>query len=208
MNILLEHIQTTIKALPINSIAEDRKRTLLPLIQYIQHKVHNNEAVLLHFICTHNSRRSHLAQVWAQTMAYAFNVKQVICYSGGTEVTAVYPKIMETLQQQGFIIEPLATSNNLVYAIKYAHNAHPIIAFSKKIADGFFNPTNAFAAIMTCNSAAEACPIVQGATERIAITYEDPKVYDNTKQQAEKYLERSVQIATEMLYVFSNIVTH
>jgi arsenate reductase len=41
--------------------------------------------------------------------------------------------------------------------------------------------------------------------KRIPITYEDPKAFDNTPQQAEKYQERSLQIATEMLYVFSQI---
>jgi arsenate reductase len=44
---------------------------------------------------------------------------------------------------------------------------------------------------------------IAGAEKRIPITYEDP--FDNTPQQAEKYQERSLQIATEMLYVFSQI---
>ena len=68
-----------------------------------------------------------------------------------------------------------------------------------------FNPKSKFAAILTCNSANKACPIVLGADKRIPITYEDPKVYDNTPQQAEKYQERSLQIATELFYVFSQI---
>ncbi len=58
---------------------------------------------------------------------------------------------------------------------------------------------------MTCNSANEACPFVFGAEQRIPITFEDPKEFDNTPQQAEKYAERSLQIATEMFYVFSQI---
>jgi arsenate reductase (thioredoxin) len=207
MHTLLKNIQNTIKSLDITSVSAERKQILLPLIQYIQDKVHNNQAVLLHFICTHNSRRSHLAQIWAQTMAQAFNIKQVICYSGGTEITDVYSKIIETLKLQGFTINQMANGNNPIYAIKYSNYAHPIIAFSKKIDDSY-NPDVDFAAIMTCNSAAETCPIIYGALKRIAITYEDPKAYDNTLQQTEKYLERSMQIATEMLYVFSNIVTH
>ena len=47
--------------------------------------------------------------------------------------------------------------------------------------------------------------LINGAEKRIPITYEDPKAYDNTPQQLEKYKERSLQIATEMKYVFSNI---
>ena len=58
---------------------------------------------------------------------------------------------------------------------------------------------------MTCDSANEACPFVPGAEIRIPITFKDPKAFDNTPQQAEKYKERSLQIATELFYVFSQI---
>jgi arsenate reductase len=57
---------------------------------------------------------------------------------------------------------------------------------------------------MTCSQADGGCPYCW-RWKRIPITYEDPKAFDNTPQQAEKYQERSLQIATEMLYVFSQI---
>jgi len=47
-----------------NSISFNRKTVLQPLIDYIQSKVKNNLSINLNFICTHNSRRSQLAQVW------------------------------------------------------------------------------------------------------------------------------------------------
>ena len=47
--------------------------------------------------------------------------------------------------------------------------------------------------------------LLLGAEKRIPITFEDPKAFDNTPQQAEKYNERSLQIATELFYVFSQI---
>ena len=62
-----------------------------------------------------------------------------------------------------------------------------------------------FAAIMTCSQADGGCPFIAGAEKRIPITFEDPKAFDNTPQQKEKYEERSFQIATEMFYVFSQI---
>ncbi|MDF2453450.1 MAG: protein-tyrosine-phosphatase, partial [Bacteroidota bacterium] len=40
---------------------------------------------------------------------------------------------------------------------------------------------------------------------RIATTYDDPKEFDNTSQQDEKYSERCKQIALETFYVFSKI---
>lgn len=58
---------------------------------------------------------------------------------------------------------------------------------------------------MTCSEADGGCPFIAGAERRIALTYEDPKAFDNTPQQAEKYWERSVQIATELYYVFAQI---
>jgi len=68
-----------------------------------------------------------------------------------------------------------------------------------------FNPKSEFCAIMTCSQADEGCPFVPGAEKRIPITYDDPKEFDNTPQQSEKYKERSIQIASEMFYVFSKI---
>ena len=110
----------------------------------------------------------------------------------------------ETLRNSGFQIKTISKNENPVYTIKYADNEHPIIGFSKKLDDDF-NPKSEFAAIMTCDSANEACPFVPGAEKRIPITFEDPKAFDNTPQQSEKYKERSLQIATELFYVFSQI---
>tara|TARA_R110001592_G_scaffold232725_6_gene490159 strand:- start:1797 stop:2408 length:612 start_codon:yes stop_codon:yes gene_type:complete len=197
-------IETFIKNLKPETISDERKEILKPLTEFIQTKVLNQEEIRLNFICTHNSRRSHLSQVWAQTMAFYFNIKNVFCYSGGTEATAMFPMAAETLKNAGFDIKPLSEGKNPVYRIKYADNEHPMIGFSKKLDDDF-NPKSKFAAIMTCDSANEACPFVFGAEKRIPVTFEDPKAFDNTPQQAEKYQERSIQIATEMFYVFSQI---
>ena len=197
-------IKGFIKNLNPEDIKAERKIVLKSLIDYIQSRVSDNLEIRLNFICTHNSRRSHLSQVWAQTLASYFNVKNVSCYSGGTESTALFPMVAETFKNSGFEIETLSEGDNPVYAIKFAENEHPVIGFSKEM-DHVFNPSADFAAIMTCNSANEACPFVPGADKRIPITYDDPKAFDNTPQQADKYNERSIQIATELLFVFSQI---
>ena len=203
-NTLFETVATTIQSLNTASISEERKIVLQPLIDFIKEKTTANEPVLLNFICTHNSRRSHLSQIWTQTLAAYFKIPNVESYSGGTEATAMYPMVVKTLQKQGFKIEQLSTETNPVYIIKFHSNSLPIIGFSKKF-DHSFNPESDFCAIMTCSSADEGCPFIPGATERVPITFEDPKAFDNTSQQEEKYLERSIQIATELYYVFSNI---
>lgn len=201
---LFLNLDSLIKELNPQSISRERKTVLQPLIEFIQSKVSENQEIRINFICTHNSRRSHLSQVWAQTMANYFNIKNVFCYSGGTEATALYPMVAETLRNSGFKINMISKNENPVYSIKYNDNEHPIIAFSKKLDDDF-NPKSEFAAIMTCSQADDGCPFITGAEKRIPITFEDPKAFDNTPQQAEKYNERSLQIATEMFYVFSQI---
>ncbi|NEN24890.1 protein-tyrosine-phosphatase [Cryomorpha ignava] len=201
---LYPEIENVINPLNIERITDERKATLKPLTEFIQSKVSNNQEIRINFICTHNSRRSHLAQVWAQTLAYYFNIKNVRCYSGGTESTSLFPMVATTLQNSGFEIKMLSEGNNPIYSIKYAENEHGIIGFSKRIDDDF-NPKSEFVAIMTCDTANEACPLVPGAEKRIPITFEDPKAFDDTAQQAEKYSERSLQIATELFYVFSQI---
>ena len=197
-------IREIIAQLSTERISDERKIILQPLIEFISSKISKNEEVRLNFICTHNSRRSHLSQIWAQTMAYYYQIENVFCYSGGTEATAMFPKISETLTNQGFEILKLSETENPVYAVKFAQNEHAVICFSKKYNDDF-NPKSAFAAILTCDSADENCPIVYGAETRISIKYEDPKKSDGTPEMNETYFNRSLEIATEMKFVFENL---
>ncbi len=199
---LTKKLHDFVTTISTETITEQRKQTLQPLIDYIQSKVVENQPIRLNFICTHNSRRSHLSQIWAKTMAYYFGVNNVTCYSGGTEATSLFPMIKKTLKETGFEIKKLSENKNPIYSIKYSDNELPIIGFSKKI-DDTFNPKSEFCAVMTCSHADKNCPIVMGAEKRIPITFEDPKQFDNSPQQAEKYHERSLQIATEMFYIFS-----
>lgn len=201
---MLENLSKTIQSITEIPVSNERKEILNPLVDYIQDKVNSNKEIRLNFICTHNSRRSHLSQVWAQAMAFHFKIQNVFCYSGGTEATAMFPKVGETLTHQGFQIQKLSEEQNPVYAVKFDENQHPIICFSKTYFDDF-NPKANFAAIMTCSNADEGCPMVFGAESRFPIKYDDPKAFDGTELMNEKYTERSVQIASEMYYVFSQI---
>ena len=201
MNIKIREI---IAQLSTERISEERKIILQPLIEFISSKISKNEEVRLNFICTHNSRRSHLSQIWAQTMANYYQIENVFCYSGGTEATAMFPKVAETLTNQGFEILKLSKTENPIYAVKFAENEPAVICFSKKYNDDF-NPKSAFVAILTCDSADENCPIVYGAEVRIPIKYEDPKKSDGTPEMDETYFNRSLEIATEMKFVFENL---
>ena len=202
-SMLYKELLQTIDTLDVTTITKERKVVLQSLIDFVQDKVNTNKEIRLNFICTHNSRRSHLSQIWAQVMAAKNNIK-ITSYSGGTEATALFIEAKKTLERAGFRVQQLSETSNPVYAIKYSENATPIIGFSKTYDDAF-NPVSEFAAILTCSSADQGCPFIAGAEKRIPITYIDPKAFDNTPQQEEKYTERSMQIATEMSYVFGNI---
>ena len=185
------------------TISGERKKVLHPLVDYIISKKSRVESIRLNFICTHNSRRSHLSQIWAQTMAYHFGIKDINCYSGGTESTAMFPKVVETLVHQGFNIQKLSETENPIYAVKFAQDEATIICFLKEYSNNF-NPKKNFGAIMTCNNADEGCPLVIGAEARFPIKYDDPKAFDGTELQTQKYAERSLEIASEMFWVFKS----
>ena len=197
-------LNKTIQSISETTVSQERQAILQSLVDYIQSNVDNGKSIRLNFICTHNSRRSHLSQIWAQTMAFHFGIQNIFCYSGGTEATAMFPKVGETLIHQGFEIQKLSETNNPLYAAKFDENEPAIICFSKKF-DDTFNPTSEFGAIMTCSSADEGCPFIAGAEVRLPIRYNDPKAFDGTDLMDAKYAERSLEIAAEMCYVFSKI---
>lgn len=201
---LFKLISNEIEQLDVTTINEHRKATLLALSDSIRNGLTANLPVALNFICTHNSRRSVLAQVWAQTMAAHFGMNRIFTYSGGTEATAVYPSVLATLKESGFKITPLSSENNPVYGIYYSSFHASMVAFSK-VWNHAFNPDNKFIAVMTCFSADQNCPFIAGAEQRIALTYEEPKQFDGTSEEPSKYRERSLEIALELKYVFQSI---
>lgn len=203
-NLVSLKLREAIEAVLRRPIGEDRKAILQPLIDYLQTKVDQGGVAHLNFICTHNSRRSQLAQVWAQTAAYYFGVPAT-CYSGGVEVTAFNERAVASLKRSGFRIASKGEGNP-EYQVYYSEDRPPIRAFSK-LYDDPENTAPVFAAVMTCSDADENCPFIPGTEVRIPLRYEDPKEFDGTPEEAKRYDERSRQIASELFYVFSKIKT-
>lgn len=187
-------------------ISSDRKTLLAGMAGYIQKKADAGEAVHLVFICTHNSRRSHMSQLWAQAAAHHYGIQGVYTYSGGTEATAFNPRAVKAMQEAGFGISVKAPGENPVYAAAYAPEIPVLEIFSKKY-DHEVNPTGGFAAIMTCSHADQNCPFIPGAEVRIAIPFDDPKDFDGTPKEEEAYRDRCRQIAREIFYTFSQVRT-
>jgi arsenate reductase len=153
------------------------------------------------FVCTHNSRRSHLAQAWAWVSALFFNQTTVQCFSGGTEVTALYPQAGAALKDAGFELSVSHEDRNPTYTLKAGGMIPPILLWSK-VFDDAANPTSDFAVITVCSDAEAACPAVPGTKIRIHLPYDDPKAFDGTKRKAAAYIERSRQIGRELLWAF------
>ena len=156
------------------------------------------------YVCTHNSRRSHFGQIWGAVAAAYYSIENVITYSGGTEATAFNINAINALKGIGFVVQAKDETTNPVYEVSFGDELKPSICFSKVYNDEF-NPSSNFAAIMTCGDAEENCPFIPGVELRIGTTYDDPKEFDGTELQDQKYKERSLQIALETLYVFSLI---
>jgi len=195
-------LSSTLAKIVLDKISKKRKEVLKILIHYVKEKLAVNQEPLLNFICTHNSRRSQLSQIWAQTAAYYYNIN-VRCFSGGLEVTAFNKAAVASLKRSGFKVEGIGKINSK-YNVYYAQESKPIIAFSKLYSDKV-NPSESFASIITCDHADENCPFIPYSEKRILLRYNDPKIYDNTVLEEKKYDERSFQIASEMLYVFKKV---
>ena len=197
------YIQTALARLP--DLESKRIQQLEPLSRYIFNKISQGEAADLNFICTHNSRRSHLGQIWLQMAAAYYDIALVVAYSGGTEETAFNPRAVAALQRAGFAVEA-GTGENPRYKISSSLGNLHLVSFSKKY-DHVENPKKEFCAVMTCSEADEACPVIFGANLRIKLLYEDPKSADGTDHERTAYDARCFQIATEMFYVMKQVLT-
>jgi arsenate reductase len=178
---------------------KERKEALDDLADYIVEKKHAGKPVYFTFICTHNSRRSHLSQIWAQTFAAYYGLTDIHCFSGGTEATAFNHRAVAALKRAGFQIDNPG-GNNPNYSVRFSKDAPPLICFSKTFADAP-NPQKDFCAVMTCSDADKNCPFVPGADFRVPVPYVDPKEADDTPAEIARYDERTRQIAAEMRYV-------
>jgi arsenate reductase len=179
-------------------IAPDRKDLLARLAAYVRKNKDQGQSVKLTFICTHNSRRSHISQIWAAAAAAWYGLDYITTFSGGTEATAFNPRAVSAMKRAGFQIEDPG-GENPHYSVHFSAAAAPVECFSKTFDDPF-NPDKGFAAIMTCSDADENCPFIPGVEMRLPLTYDDPKEADDTPQETSRYDERVRQIGREIFY--------
>lgn len=181
----------------LESIPSARREILDRLSELVGNR--GRDPARLLFVCTHNSRRSQFAQIWSAAAANHFGV-EVDSYSGGTEATELDRRAVSAIERAGFSVKRVTEDTNPKYRIVVG--SRTLTLFSKTVDDAA-NPKTDFCAVMTCSEADAACPSVPGASERMSLPYEDPKLYDGTEREREMYDQRCRQIGREMLYVFS-----
>jgi len=206
MNPLYSQIDTYCQKLEqeFDQIPQERKVHLKKLANYLQEKFKQGTSPQLIVICTHNSRRSHIGQLWLAKCADYYNLPTIATYSGGTEATAFNPRAVAALKKAGFGVGMRLHPSNPTYLIKWKEDMPPYEAFSKKYDDSP-NPSKDFAAILVCSSADKGCPVVAGTDFRFFLPYEDPKKFDDTPKEAEMYEERVRQIGREIMYLMQQI---
>lgn len=166
-------------------------------------KEHSEDGLAVNFICTHNSRRSHFSEVLFRTAAKYYSHESVETFSGGTEGTALYPEVAESFKRHGFTaVKDLAPENphwQIFHPLLESEDHTPFL-FSKAYHEAP-NPASGFVAVMVCDSANEACPLVVGAAARFPLTFVDPKRSDETPECSAVYDATLKEIAAEMGYL-------
>lgn len=188
----------------LESVPAERKVALDQIALTISKRLATGKDANLTFICTHNSRRSHMSQIWAQTAACYYGLDRVHAFSGGTEETACNCRTVSAMRRVGFSIVKTTQGGNPVYLVQYSEELPAVRVYSKLYnADG--NPKQDFVALMTCSQADKKCPVVEGAAARYAIHYADPRLCDDTPDETAAYNARCREIAREMFYIMATV---
>jgi protein-tyrosine-phosphatase len=200
---MYKKLESTIEDLKegFSEISSARKRSLEEVARFVNKEIHSSGGVKINFICTHNSRRSQMAQIWTQAAAEFYGLKGVETFSGGVETTEFDSRAVDAIKRAGFRMRK-SGDDNPEYHIRYGKGQDSLVCYSKTFNDPG-NPSDNFAAILTCSQAEEKCPIIPGAEYRQLISYDDPKKADGTDKEEEVYDERCIQIGTEIFYMMS-----
>lgn len=154
----------------------------------------------LAFLCTHNSRRSQMAQCAAQALAIYHNMPQMFCLSAGSQATDTHPEARAALGRAGFAIQQLDPWPNGSYWAGIS--PHSGVELYSKTVDQVTWPAWPIASIAVCSAAADACPIPPTATLRLALPFEDPRHADGTPAAPAAYDACLLQITTALVYAF------
>lgn len=194
MEVLNQQLLDLIQLLESESslIAHERQQELNALADLLKKR----NPKRLAFICTHNSRRSQLAEAWALVLSSHFSI-QVECHSAGTEATAFNSRMVDALKDLSFDFYELHAGENPVYRMRNIDHD-----FFSKTYDHLSITKDGLIAVMVCSDADKNCPVIPGAT-RFSLSYLDPKEFDGSPQEANAYREKVLEVGREMVYLFT-----
>ena len=182
------------------------------LVDWIVENYRPGQPLDITCVCTGNSRRSILAATMVNVSAAYYGLPEIRGFSGGTKPSAFNERTVTALRGIGLDVTKLgeeatrgdAATANPKHRIRWGsgpgESSMRMIEFSKKYDDAA-NPSSGFAALIVCSDAEEDCPLIKGASTRIAMPYLDPKAYDGSAIEAHKYAERRDDIGRLMLSV-------
>ena len=189
----------------VDEIPEDRKKLLLLISDLIKQEISKNGHVNIVFICTHNSRRSQLAEAWLVAAYQHFDVRGISAFSGGTEATSFNIRMVVALRNDAFHLRTDGPRDNPRYVLQALEaSSSPHIMFSK-VYDHPFNPRTNMMVLMVCSDADKNCPVVLGSTHRISLSYEDPKEFDDTPMESQIYTDKVHEIGREILFLMKHV---
>lgn len=178
-------------------IPSERKILLDDIAEKLGNWLKNRNEAPLIYICTHNSRRSQMAQIWMWLALKEAGLTHISVWSGGTEATAFHPNAQKAMSSAGFLIHDIGGQKVTVLS---SDHDDPLVCDSALFTD-FTKKLPEFAAIMTCDDADHNCPFVPGASLRISQTYTDPKWSDNSDETEKVYFTTSLMIGREQFYI-------
>ncbi len=202
-NTKVEHLVDRLLA-ETTRISEERRSLLDDIASKMAMEYIENGSLDVLFICTHNSRRSQLAELWLAIGAKHFGLPGLRVWSGGTDVTSFNYRMVFALQHRGFELYRSKEGDNPHYRTR---DLNEKMFFSKRY-DDEFNPGKNFMAITVCDDADEGCPMVHGAVARFHLPYVDPKAADDTDKEIEVYIEKVDEIGREILYCLVRTTEH
>lgn len=188
-------------------IEEDRKKLLMSMGGSFYEKLKKQERINLLFVCTHNSRRSQMAQALMQAASDYYHIVGIQPLSAGTKETAFHPYAIKALRSSGFLIKQVEAGSNPVYEVKLNANTAVGDMFSKAL-DHISVPVKDFVAVMVCDQADAECPFVPGADSRFSVHYEDPGKNDRHPDPLGFYKQTLRNIGREMMFLASSIRNH
>tara|TARA_B100001079_G_scaffold142196_1_gene121790 strand:+ start:344 stop:916 length:573 start_codon:yes stop_codon:yes gene_type:complete len=144
------------------------------------------------FLCTHNSRRSQLCQVWGSILSKIYNI-DLKFNSAGTEKTEVHKTIFYCFSNVGIEIK----DSKIFYG-------DLSLSLHSKVLEEI--QSDKFISIMTCSDAEKSCPSDSRSIRNISMIYQDPKIFDDTEKEREEYSKTSKLIAEELNYIIKNLV--